>query len=64
VHELKTTIIGLATGTIRIEDVLDNAALCRTYYFFDVGSRIPLRDTAIDRETLHDEMLEDIEIDL
>lgn len=64
VHELKTTIIGLATGTIRSEDVLSNAALCRTYCFFDVGSRIPLRNTTIDSETLNDEMLEGVEIDL
>lgn len=62
-HELRTTIIGLATRTIpRSKSVLNNPALCRTYYFFDVGSRIPLKEN--DEGTLLNEMLEGIKIDL
>ena len=62
-REIKTTTIGLATGNIpRGVNILNNPALCRTYYFFDVAGRIPLRNDD-DKKTLN-KMLEGIEIEL
>lgn len=64
IRELRTVVSRVAEGKMSPElDMLNNQPLCRTYCFFEVGARIPLKNPVNERKDFND-MLEGIEIDL